>query len=492
MLHPSISSPVELVTLGPRGTAIDRLEITFVSHACLRFEGEFGTLVCDPWILNEPIYNFTTWKFPAAVIPADEVVRGVDYLLITHSHEDHLHIASLDRFDRNVQVLLPEYADHPSLRAQTIERTLRLMGFANLRKFKPWERFFLGGKTPLTFVPAAVSRDHDWENCAFVIETPDCTLINLNDNLTDLDLCQKISARFPKIDLAFVQTAGVTMYPGCFRFSPEQMRREADKRVHAFTEQRRVMDKLKPARIAPIAGDFCWLDPKYFHNNWANRATPRIFSEMVERDYAGRAPEVIEFLPSDTWTLEGGLRRRHPEIPWESYLTEIGALQKRFQPKLDRLRRWIAASPRENLRSRSFERTAFVERNITRDYIDFEGRFRISVEGPASDFSFVLAADRKGFRIRWDDEAAVDQTLHVEESVWAAILDGRLMWNILQWAAVAEQHVAYRPDMGRFWFWLEYHVDLNNKFPQVVLEPALYGGDKPLVRPRYGVFENEE
>lgn len=455
-----------------------------MSHACLRFEGEFGTLVCDPWILNEPVYNFTTWKFPAAVLAPEQVTRGVEYLLITHSHEDHLHIPSLDKFSRDVQVLLPEYADHPSLRAQTIERTLRVMGFTNLRKFKPWERHFLGGKTPLTFVPPAVSRDHDWENCAFVLEAPGCTVLNLNDNLTDLDLCQKLNARFAKFDLAFVQTAGVTMYPGCFKFTPEEMRREADKRVHAFTEQKRVIERLRPERIAPMAGDFCWLDPKHFHNNWANRATPAIFNEMVAREYGARAPEVLNFLPSDKWTKERGIERRHPPVDWENYLDEISALQRRFRPKIERLRRWIEASPREKLRERTWERTAHVEKHITRDYLCFEARFRIQVEGPNSGFAFVLEADRAGFRVRWEDAGQVDQTLHVEEAVWAAILEGKLMWNILQWAAVAEQHVPYRPDLGRFWFWLEYHVDLNDKFPQVRLEP-------PLLRPNFGVFENE-
>ncbi len=493
MPHPSISSENILLVSGRGKKAIGSLEVTFVSHACLRLEGEFGTLVCDPWILNEPVYNFTTWKFPAAVLDAEEVTRDVDYLLLTHSHEDHFHVPSLDRFSRDVQVLLPEYSDHPSLRAQTIERTLRLMGFSKIRKFRPWERYFLGGKTPLTFLPAAVSRDHDWENCAFVVEAPGCTLINLNDNLTDLDLCQKIRGRFPHIDLALVQTAGVTMYPGCFKFTPEEMTREARKRVHGFAEQRRVLDGLRPKRIAPIAGDFCWLDPKFFHNNWANRATPKIFSEMVARDYHGREPEIIEFLPGDTWSAERGHVRRHPEVDWDNYLDEIAGLQLRFRPKVERLRRWIDGSSRLALRERTWERTALVEKWITRDYLFFEARFRIAVEGPHSGFAFVLAADlEQGFRILWDDEGPVDQTLHVEEGVWAAVLEGKLMWNILQWSAIAEQHVPYRLDMGRFWFWLEYHVDLNNKVPQVMLEPLLYGVDAPLVRSRFGVFENEE
>lgn len=468
------------------------LNLTFFTHACLRYAGDFGSLVCDPWILNEPIYNFTTWKFPAAVVPPEEITKDVRFLLVTHSHEDHMHVPSLDCFPRDVVVLLPEYVSHPSLRAQTVERTMRALGFAHVRKLRPWDRFSLSEYSSITMLPSAVSRDHDWENAGFVVETPESVVLNLNDNLTDLDLCQKIRARFPDLDLALVQTAGVTMYPGCFLLTPEEMKREAEKRVHSFAEQRRVIEWLQPARVAPIAGDFCWLDRKYFHNNWTNRSTPKLFEEMVAKEYPGKT-EVISFLPGDTWSLSAGHVRHHPPVDWENYLDEIAALQLRFSGKVERLSRWIEGSSRHALRERTWERAAITERHLTRDFLFADARFRISIEGPHADFSFVLSADRReGFRLVWDDDGPVDQTLHVEEAVWAAVLEGKLMWNIVQWSARAEQHVPYRPDIGRFWFWLEYHVDLNNKVPQAILEPLVYGTGVPLVRPRYGVFENDE
>src|SRR5258708_22400921 len=101
------------------------LTITYVSHASILLDGDFGRLICDPWILNEPIYAFTTWKFPAAVIPPEELTTGLDYLYVSHAHEDHLHIPSMDRLPRDIEVLLPEYLSNPGLRAQTMERTLR-------------------------------------------------------------------------------------------------------------------------------------------------------------------------------------------------------------------------------------------------------------------------------------------------------------------------------------------------------------------------------
>lgn len=466
------------------------LEISFITHACLKIKGEFGTLVCDPWILNEPVYNFSTWKFPLAVTPIQEVVKDADYLLITHSHEDHFHVPSLDYFDRDIRIILPEYVNHPSLRAFTIERSLRAMGFHNIVKIKPWHRYFLGEKTPLTIIPSANSREHDWENCGFVIEHPDCTMINMNDNLNDRALCNEISSRFPHIDIAFIQTAGVTMYPGCFRMTEEHMKAEANRRTHSFADQKRLVNFLRPKRIAPFAGDFCWLADKYFHNNWANRATPLIFEDMLEKDFPDRDIELLLFLPSDTWTIQGGMKKNHPGVDWSNYLLEVKKIKEQYQPKISAIDSWIEASDRKNLLDRSKMHTANVQKNITKDFIFFAARFRIAVEGPNSNFSFVTKVDvDNGFRIDWEDSKAVDQTLYVPESIWASILEGKLMWNIIQWVAQAEQHVTYREDMGRFWFWMEYHIDLNNKVPQVLIEPGLHPKVEQVVRPQYGVFE---
>src|SRR5690242_18296601 len=105
----------------------DDLTVTMISHACLKITARFGTLLCDPWFVNEPVYNFTTWKFPAAVIPPEKVANRVDFLFISHSHEDHFHIPSIDYLSRDILVLLPEYAGHPGLRAQTIERSMRAL-----------------------------------------------------------------------------------------------------------------------------------------------------------------------------------------------------------------------------------------------------------------------------------------------------------------------------------------------------------------------------
>ncbi|MGH6946125.1 MAG: hypothetical protein ACREDZ_02250, partial [Kiloniellales bacterium] len=280
-----------------------------------------------------------------------------------------------------------------------------------------------------------------------------------------------------------------TMFPGCFRMPEEEMRRAAEARKVAFRDQRRLLDFVQPDRIVPFAGDFCWLDDKYFHNNWANRTTIKLFLEMVRSDYGHTGVEPVILYPSDIWTKAGGVERNHPEVDWDNMLDEIAKVKALFQTKIDSINAWLEDVELTNLEARSRRRTEIVERWMTRDHIDFTARFRFYIEGPQANFSFVAKSSPKdGVRFDWDDKGAVQQTLYVPQNIWAAILEGKLMWNIIQWVGQADQHVAFNRDMGRFWFWLEYHIDLDGKNIQVLLDPYSYPDARQRVRPSYATF----
>lgn len=463
------------------------LNVTYVSHACLRITGEFGSLLCDPWILNEPVYSYVLWKFPAAVIPPEELTRDLDYVFITHSHEDHFHVPSLDRLPRDVQVLLPEYPHHSSLRAQLMERTMRGMGFHRIRKLQPWETYMLGGVTPLTVVPSAKSRGHDWENSGFVIDALDCRLINMNDNVDDEELCAEIHDRFDRFDIGFIQTAGVTVFPACYRMTPDEKEAAASQKKENFTLHDRLIRMLHLQRVAPFAGDFGWLDDRYFSGNWLGRASPRHLERWIHENYPDR--EVVTLYPSDEWAMQTGLVRNHPEIDWDNYVDAVRRVKHKFQRKVDHYAKWIDDSSRERLQQRTRERTDLVNRWIKQEFIDFAASFRIAIEGDHSNFDFVCRIDpEQGFRITWDDSAAVDQTIHVPERIWAAILEGKIMWGQYQWATQIEEHVPYRLDIGRLWYWMEYHVDLGNKNIQAIVEPQLLPElEHATIRPQHGV-----
>lgn len=471
---------------------MEQLKITYITHASIKISGKFGVLITDPWILNEPIYAFTTWKFPAAIIPPEEVVKDVDYIYLTHPHEDHLHIPSIDHFPRHVTILLPEYVDFASLRAQTVERTFRELGFYNIRKIKPWQTYMLGGNTPLTVIPSCKTKYWDWENSGFVLDHDGCKILNMNDCPSDAELYAEVDRRFGEIDLGFVQYSGVSMFPGRFRMSEEELKIASTRRKHSWIQQRNMIELLKVKKIAPFAGDFAWLDDKLYHCNWSNRATPKLFEDFVKDNYPEKNIDVVIMYPSDTWTVEQGLKRNHPEINWNNYLDEIARVKKVLQPKVTAVRQWIEDSNLENLKERSIIFTNHINKFITTDHIDFNATARVTIEGDSANFSFVMRAKAgEKFVFDWNYSENTDHSLFIPQELWAAVLEGKVLLTNIQWAAEGLEHVPFRIEIARFWFWFENHVDLNNRNVQALIDRALHPELSERIRPQLGVFKLE-
>lgn len=464
-------------------------KITYVSHACIVIENEDTKLVCDPWILNEPVFNFTTWKFPSSNLSVEEVTVGATHLYISHAHEDHFHIPSIDKISRDIQVILPEYTWHPGLRAQTIERTLREMGFYKITKFKPWEKSTLGTNFHVTFVPAAESKPQDWENSGLVIEVDNTKILNLNDNPTDEPQLKDINLKFGDFDIIFVQYAGVSCFPGRFKMTLEEMREEVRKKRISFSEQEKVLKYLKTKNLIPFAGDFCWLDDELFHCNWACRSTPKVFEEWLNNNVSTHKPNLILMYPSDEWTPSHGLIKKHKEIEWENYLEEIEIIKNKFQYKIDSINKWLCASSFQNLKERTKNYMNNMEKWANHKEIDFSSSIRFLIEGKEKSFSFVInAKPDTGFQVSWDENFITDQTCYVSDYTWASILEAKLVFNSLPWSGVIEQHVPFRMDMGKLWWWLEFYADLNNRNPQILLEKIQFPHIKETVRPNLGVF----
>ena len=469
----------------------DSFEVQFISHACLKFRGPWGTLICDPWLLDEPVANFSLWKYPPPAVPVEQAVADVDFVYITHSHEDHFHIPSLHRFPRDVQILLSDYAHQPDPRAHSMERCLRALGFQHIQRLPAWESIDLGAATRFTVIPHAPSRFHGWENSGFVLEHGGVRVLDLNDNVTDEALCARLRERFGHFDLVCVQAAGLTMYPGCFRMDEAQMRAAVAERRHTLAEQRRVIEHLAPDRLVPVGGDVCWLSDGLFHCNWANRGTPRLLEDLVQEHYPGHGIEVLSLNPGDTWSPGHGVQRNHPPLDWDHYLDAIRARQRATADKRTALDGWLADTDRSDLAARSHAFTERVQAGITRSDSDFAARLRQVVElEDGGQLAFTLSASPgAALRIDWQDADPVDQTLYVSERIWAAILAGRMLWNDVQWVGQIEQHGPFRPDMGRFWFWLQTHLGLGNTNIQALIEPRLHPGLAPPIDPNRGIVD---
>ena len=70
------------------------MRIRSVGHACLEIESAGRRIVTDPWWAG-PAYTHQWYPWPTPR-PDGIAERPIDYLYLSHGHEDHLHAATLN------------------------------------------------------------------------------------------------------------------------------------------------------------------------------------------------------------------------------------------------------------------------------------------------------------------------------------------------------------------------------------------------------------
>jgi L-ascorbate metabolism protein UlaG (beta-lactamase superfamily) len=144
--HPRFGGP-SLGSVAPRANTggVGGPELRFVGHSTVRVELAGRTLLTDPLLTSRvgPLRR---------VVPVpDAAVRdGVDLVLLSHLHADHLHLPSLRLLGPGVRLVVPRGSG----------RWLRRQGFAHVAELSPGESL-TDGRVKVTAVPA-VHSGHRW------------------------------------------------------------------------------------------------------------------------------------------------------------------------------------------------------------------------------------------------------------------------------------------------------------------------------------------
>ena len=160
-------------------------DIKFVNHACFSFTvNNFGVLV-DPWFAGA-IFN-QSWRL---VSDGGKVPENLKYIFITHEHPDHLHWPTLKKLaSQNITVCLAK-RQNPN-----VVDNLKRMGYKVLELDN--QRYNLDGLFVEFF---GVGHDN-----AIVFQSDGLTVLNQNDCYLSDSQAFAIKAKYPVIDLWWMQ-----------------------------------------------------------------------------------------------------------------------------------------------------------------------------------------------------------------------------------------------------------------------------------------------
>src|SRR5215470_10380564 len=195
------------------------MRVTYYGQACTLTEADGVKILTDPW-LTEGAYHgtwFHTHLLADAGVTPESFPKNIDYLFLSHEHQDHFDLATLRHFPPDLPILIchfqtPKFRNH-----------LQSLGFSNIRELDSGRRVDLGeGVFATIFATAEYTNDS-----AILIEHNGVRVFNETDcklAYSDLESLGRLG-----IDIGFYMFSGANWYPMMYDY-PEPLMLEAVRR----------------------------------------------------------------------------------------------------------------------------------------------------------------------------------------------------------------------------------------------------------------------
>jgi len=253
------------------------MQITHIGHASLLVEARGLRILSDPW-WRGPCFGAQWWLYPRAHLSPLEG-RDLDYIYISHGHEDHFHPGTLKTLDRNATLLVSAGASFiPEARA---------LGFP-IVEIAPGERRELAPGVYCRIQPT-----HDGDTF-FTLDDGEAVMANLNDALHALPgyarrrFIRLLSQWHPRLDYVFCGYAMASHFPNCYRLPGKDHVASLERRQRFFSEAwADIIHCLSPRFGFPFAASVVLLEEELFWSNAAvhNMESPaQIFRRRYPRD----------------------------------------------------------------------------------------------------------------------------------------------------------------------------------------------------------------
>jgi L-ascorbate metabolism protein UlaG (beta-lactamase superfamily) len=341
-------------------------EVTFLGHQGWQFSAGGATVLLDPLLCEgfgqDPRGHgfdvFPPRRLDFAACPP------VDAVILSHEHEDHFNIPSLERLDRRIPI-------HVSARSSSAARQiLAELGF-RVRLLQPGEPFDAGALTVLPLAQASLSGSHpgEWDSLALYIHDRAghgsfFTTVDHRPHARTFELLRQRNLRPALVAYADNEQDHSAMFPWA---APR-----GDAIASLVDELRELLERAIPRDRRPHAiavcangftarGDLAWMNRAVFHRD-AAAACARLRAQFGDLFAAPLPGDVMPFqqgrragalkrsswidtVPQAMWPARGGgARPEAPFAPATGRLRLDDAARAALAAALDEFARFLYAS----------------------------------------------------------------------------------------------------------------------------------------------------
>ena len=278
-----------------------------LAHASMIVSGMNKKILIDPWF-NGPAYWHSWWHFPE---PRALNLDNIDYVFLTHFHEDHFHIKTLKNFPKTTNFIVPMFPN------ANLMPVLKEYGFNNITELKHGAKFIIEDDFELFCYQTSWNDDS-----ALIIKIDDKLIANLNDAKLGDSTLKYISKIHGPIDFFLKSHSSATAYPDCFKSKDSNDLSLIDKN-HYFKAFIKNASVLNSKYLIPFASHVCFLHEDTFKLN-NNVINPYDLEKYLSGNKKIEAKVKI-MIPGDCWSKDEGFKISK-QIKPEDYDSEIKKL----------------------------------------------------------------------------------------------------------------------------------------------------------------------
>jgi UDP-MurNAc hydroxylase len=306
------------------------MRITYYGQACTLIEAGGKKILTDPWLTEGAFFGswFHTHLLADAGVSPETVAKDVDYLFISHEHQDHFDVKTLKHLPPDTPILICRFVT-PKFRHH-----LEGLGFTNISEHDSGERIVLGDGVNATIFgtaeytnDSAILVEHDGVRC---FNETDCKL-----HYADLEKIGQMG-----IDIGFYMFSGANWFPMLYDYPAGVMLDLVRRRRRSLLRSLAQRIKLtKPRFAVPAAGPCTVLDSELL---WLNSEDRGIFIDPAlavrELQTLNLPSQPLYMAISDVWDSQTGFEQHSPpnfRMPRDEY---IRSAAERMQPCIARAR----------------------------------------------------------------------------------------------------------------------------------------------------------
>lgn len=269
------------------------MKITYISHATLLIETNGKKILTDPWVFGST-YCHQWFLFPPAQHDVKDQLNDIDYVLISHGHEDHTHEGTLKLINKSAKIFFP-YSWYDGA-----VKYFKELGFENIIEAVNEKKYQLSDNINVVFYA------NNLDNM-MVIESEGKTILNINDSLPSSSpilveyFIHKIKKNHPNITYLFSSYGGASYYPNTIKYAYKNDVEIGKYRELFFVNNFcKMVEKIDAKYYIPFASDFVLLNPNqlwindvkfkrsevanYFNSNYQKNNTTKNIIELYPAD----------------------------------------------------------------------------------------------------------------------------------------------------------------------------------------------------------------